>query len=366
MGPRNLRRGLVIALVVMLAVVTAHAGAAGASRGASDWVVKPATVKVPGQALVVSCMSPAMCVISGPGVGKSDDSAELVVLHDGKVVRYLPIYAPWLGAGGVSISCPSAAGCVASVPTMFGAVLVKITRTGLVTHRQVNAAVGTSFDSISCRSQTTCELAGWDASNNGTIVVAAWNGTRLTAVRSISIPTGSGVGHTSPQIACTGAWCEIAANLLLPNSPSSDDDEAYLVTTYHGKPIGSHWVPGYQFTGISCSAGQSCYTLLENYSPTSNPGSLLARVIRGVVGPPTQTGMRANDLACTGSRCTLVGVSLSNPAQAVGQISTFVRGEKTWSRFVPAALGLSEVSVGPRGFFVAIGTGLLGSVLTTG
>lgn len=162
---------------------------AALSAGLSLFAATPAqanaatAVSIPGRMYSVGCMSASSCVTAGFSSGQGLPT-EIDIVHGRTVVR--TVRPKGTSSGNLTdVTCPSRAECIVVAPGAPGRTdIVTVSSAAAVTIRTVTAAAGTTYDSISCLTARSCELSGW-STDNSPIVVASWNGRRITAT-----PTG--------------------------------------------------------------------------------------------------------------------------------------------------------------------------------
>ena len=325
---------------------------AALSAGLSLFAATPAqanaatAVSIPGRMYSVGCMSASSCVTAGFSSGQGPPT-EIDIVHGRTVVR--TVRPKGTSSGNLTdVTCPSRAECIVVAPGAPGRTdIVTVSSAAAVTIRTVTAAAGTTYDSISCLSARSCELSGW-STDNSPIVVASWNGRRITATHFISIPNGASMGNYVPSVSCSSAWCEVTDSLLPPDA-QNNDQEPFLTVLHDGMPVSAHFLPGYRYVGVSCSTATTCWALLDSDTPSGYAAtSFLAPVMGGAFGMLHPIPSASSEFTCVGNRC-LVATGTTIATYASGRVagSTMVPGVQSLLGLT-AIPGLGYAAVGPR------------------
>lgn len=309
---------------------------------------------VKGVQFAVSCLSRTLCVLAGYNTGGVGD---IVAVHDG-VPGHVSTVAHLQEV--VSVSCPSASGCVAiGNQAGVGVRFVSINASGVVTSpRLVTVPAGVVLSHIACTKLTACVVAGTDIFLSPTAIeVGSWNGSVLK-LHAVSPPKGT-TDVAVEGLSCWGAACDVVGYFQKVSIVTG-----YVLTATDGKPGHLQRDPGDSLQGVSCMSASRCYA--AGYTQT---GGLILTVNSGKASSPQHLKPDLFGIACAGTSCTAVGEELPpSPSTAAfwGAIVTVSSGKATSTQLISESGGYNGVGrVGS--VFTAVGSAQkIGSEVTTG
>jgi hypothetical protein len=309
---------------------------------------------VKGVQFAASCLSRTLCVLAGYTPGGVGD---IVVVHNG-VPGHVSTVATLQGV--VSVSCPSASGCVAiGNQAGVGVRFVEVNASGVVTSsRLVTVPAGVVLSRVACTKLTACAVAGTDIFLSPTAIeVGSWNGSILK-LHAVSPPKGT-TDVAVEGLSCWGAACDLVGYLEKGVTVTG-----YVVTATDGKPGHLQSVPGDSLEGVSCMSASRCYA-----AGYTQAGGLIVTLNSGKASSPQHVKPDLFAIACAGSSCTAVGEELppSPSADAFwGAIVTVSSGKATSTQAISESGGYNGVGrIGSD--FTAVGSAQkIGSEVTTG
>lgn len=315
------RRTMLIGLVVAM-LVPAQALAGAVRR-----------IPIAGNVFQVSCLRTGLCLTAGTALL----AGNLTRVDGGRVDTYEePVEAM------LSVSCPSAAGCLAIGPKFGGRseAMFSVGRNGVPPLKTPGTALpvprGTTVGRIACVTLRACQMSGLDqVHGRWRLELGWWNG-RTVAFHHLSLPvTVESSQGNLPQLAdtsCAGVVCETVGYETNPSIGQEADTQGYIVTTRRGVPIGPiAYVPTYALHGVSCVSTSVCY--VAGFSD-DNVGGVFP-VLHGRPGTPIPTPGAAWGVACARGTCTFAGAMVPQEGLDEGLIGTIAQGRVTSSHLVP-------------------------------
>jgi hypothetical protein len=237
----------------------------------------------------VSCKSATSCLVVGSYDTPGENGSELpyALSWNGAALRPTAALPAPKGGGLVSfngVSCVSVKSCVA-IGSQVGGGLPLVVETwngakwALRTARGLAGSAFTDVSAVSCRSVTSCVIAGESYSTTGTpsMLLARWNGKGFTAMKAAA-PAG-GKNILLNAVSCTSATSCVAAGL----SANSAGTAGFGFTELWN---GKSWTPdkvavprgdsiSYLF-GVSCVTSRNCIAVGGVGTAKSGRGSALA------------------------------------------------------------------------------------------
>lgn len=185
----------------------------------------------------------------------------------------------------LSVSCPSAAGCLALRSAVDGKAeeLFAVDRRGVPagTPQPVALAPGVSVGRIACLRLTACQLAGVDdVRGRWRLELGWWNGHSLT-MHHLLLPrhvSGTQLSH----VTCSHGQCETIGYETNPAVTVQEHSQGYIVTTRRGVPVRTAYVAGDELQGNACLSASLCYA--GGFG--DNEAGALVPVVRGRPSAP--------------------------------------------------------------------------------
>jgi hypothetical protein len=336
-------RGLVLGAAGALVGLCMQLTGAGVAAASAATV---SNTEVAGTQEVVSCLTPKLCVIAGynkHGVG------DVVPVRDGKPGHAVTIR----GTSSIeSVSCPTAAGClaIADAKSGVGLTLVTINKHGVPSrHFRVKVPAGVSLARITCTKLTACVLAGNNPLKTPVLIeVASWNGRKLVLHHRDGLP------HSTTDnllgLSCHGASC-LAVGIADVGTAS----DGIVVRIHHGKPSTVTRVKNDPLYGAACPSASKCYA-----DGIGRHGGTILGLTNGAIKRTQSTAASLADIACHGGSCTAVGEELPPPSAPLtqgyeGVVISLSGGTITASQTISKSGGFNSVAQPGPTVFVAVG-----------
>jgi len=292
----------------------------------------------------VSCLSKTLCVAAGYN---SFSTGDVVAVRNGKPGHVSVVHKT---SRVESVSCPNASGCVALADPSsgVGAEFVSIGKSGIVNGTKTAADGTDDITDISCTKLTSCEVAGVNiVSTPWKIVFGSWNGKklRLRAISSLKHTTLTSI----QDVSCAGGKCDIVG--YTDSSAGITGLSLVVSGTKAGK---LHTANGDSLYGVSCVSKSTCYAAGYTVS-----GGIAVTVKNGAIGSASKTPSDLAGIACSGAKCTAVG--LENAPEGSGELQwgtivSVAGGKVTGAVPVKQAENLNSVArIGT--FYAAVGAG---------